>query len=90
MQVLAPGVRAAEGEEKGQGVTARRGLEDAQSNDAGRRTGTGEAVWDTRDERARDRDVLQARGGGLDPSGAYASHALGLPPGGLPGAIRDG
>jgi hypothetical protein len=62
VQVPVPGVRAAEGEEKGKGVTARWGLEEAQSKDAGRRTGTGYEVWYTRDERARDREVLHARG----------------------------
>jgi orotidine-5'-phosphate decarboxylase len=41
VQVLAPGVRAAEGEEQGKGVTVRWGLKEAQSKDAGRRTGTG-------------------------------------------------
>ena len=39
VKVLAPGDRGAEGEEKGKGVTARWGLEEAQSNRAGRRTG---------------------------------------------------
>ena len=55
MKDLAPGDRGAEGEEKGKGVTARWGLEEAQSNCAGRRTGTGYEGWYTRDERARDR-----------------------------------
>ena len=38
-KVLAPGDCGAEGEEKGKGVTARWGLEEAQSKRAGRRTG---------------------------------------------------
>ena len=46
VQVPVPSVRAAEGEEKGKGVTARWGPEEAQSKDAGRRTGTGYEVWD--------------------------------------------
>jgi hypothetical protein len=62
VQVPVPGVRAADGEEQGKGVTARWGLEEAQSHDAGRRTGPGYEGWYTRDERARDREVLQARG----------------------------
>jgi hypothetical protein len=57
-----PGIRGAEGEEKGKGVTARWGLEEAQSKRAGRRTGTGYEVWYTRDERARDREVLHPQG----------------------------
>jgi hypothetical protein len=36
-----PGRSGAEGEEQGKGVTARWGLEAAQSKEAGRRTGTG-------------------------------------------------
>jgi hypothetical protein len=42
--------------------TARWGLEEAQSKRAGRRTGTGYEVWHTRDERARDREVLHPQG----------------------------
>ena len=42
--------------------TARWGLEEAQSKRAGRRTGTGYEVWCTRDERARDREVLHPQG----------------------------
>ena len=61
-----PGVRGAEGKEKGKGVTARRGLEEAQSKDAGRRTGTGYEVWYTRDKLARDSE-------GLHPPLGYAS-----------------
>jgi hypothetical protein len=67
VQVPVPGVSAAEGEEQGQGVTARWGLEAAPSTDGGRRTGPGSEGWSTRDERARDREVLQARGVGLIP-----------------------
>jgi hypothetical protein len=39
------------------------GLEAAHSKRAGRRTGTGEEVWCTWDERARDREVLHPQGG---------------------------
>ena len=42
--------------------TVRWGLEEAQSKRAGRRTGTGYEVWCTRDERARDREVLHPQG----------------------------
>jgi hypothetical protein len=41
------------------------GLEEAQSTRAGRRTGTGYEVWHTRDERARDREVLHPQGVGF-------------------------
>ncbi len=44
MTVPVPGFRGADGKEKGKGVTARWGLEEAQSKDAGRRTGTGYEV----------------------------------------------
>ena len=60
-----PGVRKAEGKEKGKGVIVRRGPKEAQSEDAGRRTGIGYAVWYTRDERARNREVLPPRWGVL-------------------------
>jgi hypothetical protein len=90
VQVPMPGVSAAEGEEKGQGVTARWGLEEAPSKDAGRRTGTGYEVWYTRDERARDREVLHARWGVLDQSGVYAAKVLCLTPGGLHGVQVEG
>jgi hypothetical protein len=36
VQVLWPGIRRAEGKEKGKGVVARRGLKEAQSETAGR------------------------------------------------------
>jgi hypothetical protein len=78
VKVLAPGSRGAEGEEKGKGVTARWGLKEAQSNRAGRRTGTGYEVWPTRDERARDREVLPPHWGVLYKSGVYAPNVLGL------------
>jgi hypothetical protein len=42
--------------------TARWGLEEAPSTRAGRRTGTGYEVWYTRDERARDCEVLHPQG----------------------------
>jgi hypothetical protein len=38
------------------------GQEEAPSTRAGRRTGTGDEVWHTRDERARDREVLHPQG----------------------------
>ena len=61
VKVLLPGVRRAEGAEKGKGVIARWGLEEAQSNAAGRRTGTRYEVWYIRGERARDREALLLR-----------------------------
>jgi hypothetical protein len=82
-----PGVRGAEGKEKGKGVAARRGLKEAQSENAGRRTGTGSEVWCTRDERARDREVLHPHWGVLYKSGAYAWKVLCLTPGDLPCAL---
>jgi hypothetical protein len=45
--------------------TTRWGLKEAQSKRAGRRTGTGYEVWDTRDERTRDGDVRHPQGVGL-------------------------
>jgi len=45
VEVPAPGVRGAEGKEKGKGVVARRGPQEAQPKDAGRRTGTGCEEW---------------------------------------------
>jgi hypothetical protein len=56
--------------------TVRWGLEEAQSKRAGRRTGTGYEVWCTRDERARDREVLHPQGGVLYKSGVYARNVL--------------
>ena len=58
MKVLLPGVRGAEGKEKGKGVAVRRGQEEAQSKSAGRRTETGYEVWHARDQWARDHEVL--------------------------------
>ena len=84
MKVLAPGDRGAEGEEKGKGVTARWGLEGAHSIRSGRRKGTGYEVWPTRDERARDREVLHPQWGVLYKSGVYARNALCLTLGDLP------
>jgi len=63
------------------------GLEEAQSKSAGRRTGTGSEVWYTRDERARDREVLHPQGGVLYKSGVYARNDLCLTLGALP-AVR--
>jgi hypothetical protein len=62
VKVLTPGVRGAEGEEKSKGVVARQGLKEARSDRARRRTGTGYEVWCTRDERARDGEVLHSQG----------------------------
>ena len=58
--------------------------------DAGRRTGTGYEVWDTRDEWARNHEVLHPRWGVLDKSGVHASKVLGLTPGGLHGVHVEG
>jgi hypothetical protein len=63
------------------------GLKEAQSNRAGRRTGTGYEVWPTRDERARDCEVLHPQGGVLYKSGVYARNVLGLTLGDL-SAVR--
>ena len=62
VEVPIPGVSGAEGKEKDKGVTARWGLEEVQSEHAGRRTGTGYEVWYTRDELARDNEVLHPHG----------------------------
>ncbi len=90
MKVLAPGDRGAEGEKKGEGVTARWGLEEAQSKRAGRRTGTGYEVWYTRDERARDCEVLHPQWGVLYKSGAYARNVLGRTLGDLSAVRKNG
>jgi len=76
VKVLLPGVRRAEGQEKGKGVTATWGLEEAQSEAAGRRTGTRYEVWHIRAERARDREVLPLRWDVLYRSGVFAVKAL--------------
>jgi hypothetical protein len=82
VQVLVPGMRGAEGEAKGQGVHREVGLEEAQSKCAGRRTGAGEEVWYTRDERARDREVLhRPRVSGINPASTRGTFGV------LPGAI---
>ena len=78
MKVPVPGLSGAEGKEKGKGVVVRQGLEEAQSETAGRRTGTGYEVWYIRDERARDREVLHPQRGVLYKSGVYARNVLGL------------
>jgi hypothetical protein len=62
VKVPVPGFRGAEGKEKGKGVAVKWGLKEAQSETVGRRTGTGYEVWYTRDERARDREVLHPQG----------------------------
>ncbi len=67
----------------------RRGLEEAQSKDAGRRTGTGSEVWYTRDERARDREVLHLQRGVLYKSGVYALKVTCLTLGDLHSVLLD-
>ncbi len=59
------------------------GLEEAQSKYAGRRTGTRYEVWYTRNELARDSEVLHPQWGVLYKSGVYAWKVLCLTPGGL-------
>ena len=61
VQVPIPGVRGAEGQEKDKGAVVRLGLEEVQSENAGRRIGTGYEVWYTRDQWARDHEVLHPR-----------------------------
>jgi hypothetical protein len=78
-----PGRSRAEGKEKGKGVVVRQGLEEAQSENAGRRTGTGYEVWHTQDETARDGEVLHLRKGVLYKSGVHALKVLCLTPGDL-------
>ena len=90
MEVLGPGVRGAEGKEKGKGVVVRRGLEEAQSKDAGQRTGTGYEVWYAWGELARDSKALHPRWGVLYKSGVHASKVVCLTPGGLHGVYREG
>jgi hypothetical protein len=84
-----PGVRGAEGKEKGKGLSREAGLEEAQSKCAGRRTGTGSEVWYARDERARDREVLHPQRGVLYKSGVYAQNDLCLTLGDLPVVRQD-
>jgi hypothetical protein len=66
--------------------TVRWGLEEAPSKHAGRRTGTGDEVWHTRDERARDREVLHPQGGAVsirrlrvERSVSYPGRSAGCP-----------
>ena len=89
MKVPASGVRGAEGKEKGKGVAARRGPEEAQSENAGRRTGTGYEVWYTRGQWARDHEALHPQRGVLYKSGAYAWKVTCLTLGGLRGVRKD-
>ena len=84
VEVPVPGRSRAEGKEKGRCIVVRQCAEEAQSEDAGRRTGTGYEVWHTQDERARDREVLHLRRGVLYKSGVYALKVQCLTPGGLP------
>jgi hypothetical protein len=65
--------------------TVRWGLEEAHSTRAGRRPGTGEEVWYTRDERARAREVLHPHRGVLYQSGVYTRHGRCLTLGDLHG-----
>ena len=71
--VSCPGVRGAAGHGKRQGVFARRRLQAAWNDDAGRGPRTGYQVWDHRDEWARNHKVLHPQRGVLYKSGAYAS-----------------
>ena len=48
---------------KGKGFVVRRGLKEAQSENAGRRTGTGYEVWYVRGEWARDHEALHRQQG---------------------------
>jgi hypothetical protein len=57
---------------------------EAQSERAGRRTGTGYAVWYVRGEWARDHEPSIRKRGVLYKSGVYAQKALCLTPGDLP------
>ena len=63
VKVLAPGIGEAEGKRKGNCVIARWGGEEVQRKSTGRRTETGYKVWYTRDQRARDREVLHSPNG---------------------------
>ncbi len=63
VKVLAPGIGEAEGKRKGNCVIARWGGEEVQRKSTGRRTETGYKVWYTRDQRARDREVLRSPNG---------------------------
>ena len=67
----------------------RRGLEEAQSKDAGRRTGTGSEVWYIRDEWARDHEVLHLQRGVLYKSGVYALKVTCLTLGDLPCVLKN-
>jgi hypothetical protein len=74
----------------------RRGLEEAQSKYAGkpapdliRGTGTGSEVWYTRDEWARDHEVLHLQRGVLYKSGVYASKVTCLTLGDLYSVSRN-
>jgi hypothetical protein len=72
VNVPCPGVRGAEGPGKRQGVTVRWGLKDAWNERAGRGTRTRYEVRYSRDERARDREVLHPQWAVLYKSGVYA------------------
>jgi hypothetical protein len=72
VKVPRPGIRGAEGQGKRKGVTARWGLKGAWNARAGRGTRTRDEVWYSRDERARDREVLHPQWAVLDKSGVYA------------------
>ena len=61
VEVPGPGVRRAEGKEKGKGVVVKRGLEEAQSKAAGRRIETRYEVWYVRGELARDNETFHLR-----------------------------
>ncbi len=91
VRVPCPGRRGAEGQAKRKGVTVRGGLKEAWSEGAGRRTGTREEVWHSRDEPARHSNVLHPQLAVLDKSGAYAQTVLRLTAGDLRGVLaQDG
>jgi hypothetical protein len=63
VKVPCPGRRGAEGHGKRQGVTVRWGLKDAWNDGAGRGTRTGDEVWYSRDEWARNSKALHPQWG---------------------------
>ena len=89
VEVPGPGVRGAEGKEKGKGVVVRRGLEEAQSKDAGdeqepdMRCGTSGASW-----HVTVKPSIRAWGV-LYKSGVYALKVVCLTPGGLHGVRQE-
>jgi hypothetical protein len=74
---------------KRKGVTARWGLKEAWSECAGRRTGTQYEVWHSRDELARNSEVLHPHVAVLYKLGAYAQTVLRLTAGDLRGVLAQ-